>query len=125
MTSETVHVETVIHMPLDDGGYLPIRQGISARPTQTPGLVVFPALTGILAIDDDVWHVTHVRSGRRLPVAFTSRQAATDYANELGELGDWDIDWNATKPAIDPVTVLRIAREHGAVIDEKYREIAL
>lgn len=128
MTTETVHVDIVTHMPLDGGGYLPIQQTISAHPTSTPGLVVFPEVTffaGLPAVIDGAWHVTHALSGMRIPVTFPSQETATAYANDLGALADWSAEWKHAKSAISPADVLRIAREHDAVIDARYAEVGL
>jgi hypothetical protein len=117
----TVHVDATIHLPLDGGGTLPLRQGMAALPTSTPGLVVFPALVGILAVDDSTWHVTHVATGRRIPVSFADKDTAEGYANALGGLGDW----TQGKPAVPPLDVLRLAREHGGTLDARYAQMDL
>lgn len=121
MPTETIHVDVITHIPLDSGGTLPLRQGIAAHPTDTPGLVTFPSLAGILASDDSVWHVTHTPTGRRIPVSFTSQDDATAYANSVGTLGDW----TQIRPTVDPLAVLRAAIAHNGTLDDRYQGVEL
>lgn len=120
-TRRTVHVEVVTNLPLEDGGVLPVRQGIGALPTQTEGLVVFPRLTGPFEMDDGVWDVTHVGTGRRLPVTFPDEEHATSYANAAGAL----VDWSEAKPKLPLDVRLRLVRmspEHGGTPDPRVAE---
>lgn len=120
-TKRTIHVEVVTNLPLEDGGFLPIRQGIGAIPTQTEGLVVFPRLTGPFEMDHDAWDVTHVGTGRRLPVTFADEEHATSYANAAGAMADW----SEAKPKL-PLDVrlrlVRMAPEHGGTPDQRIVE---
>lgn len=114
---DTIHVDVVINVPLDDGGFLPIRTGIGAIPTQTEGLVVFPRLTGPFEFDEDAWCVTHVGTGRRIPVTFDDQEHATVFANEAGRLAAWGED----RPVLPPdvlVRLIEVAQEHGGRPDQ-------
>ncbi|MFJ8727706.1 hypothetical protein [Streptomyces sp. NPDC093269] len=117
-TPETIHVDVILNLPLEDGGFLPMRQGIGAIPTQTEGLVVFPSLIGPFEIDDDVWNVTHVGTGRRIPVSFEDQEHATAFANAAGPLAAWRED----RPALTVDTRLKLielAQEHGGRPDQR------
>ncbi|MFF7795593.1 hypothetical protein [Streptomyces sp. NPDC007991] len=116
-TAPTVHVDVVLNMPLEDGGVLPIRQGIGAIRTQTEGLVVFPRLLGPFEIDDEAWYVTHIGTGRRMPVTFDDEQHATAFANAAGPLAAW---WQQ-RPELSKETRLRLvelAQAHGGRPDQ-------
>lgn len=116
-TAPTVHVDVVLNLPLDDGGILPLRQGIGAIRTKTEGLVVFPRLTGPFEIDDDLWCVTHVGTGRRIPVMFDDQEHATGFANAAGPLAAW---WQE-RPELSRETrlkVIELAQEHGGTPDQ-------
>jgi hypothetical protein len=116
-TAPTIHVDVVLNMPLEDGGVLPVRTGIGAIRTQTEGLVVFPRLTGPFEIDDNAWSVTHVGTGRRIPVTFDSQEQATEFANEAGRLAVW---WQK-RPELTPETsqrLIELAQEHGGRPDQ-------
>ena len=117
-TERTVHVDVVVNLPLEDGGVLPLRQGIGAIRTNTEGLVVFPRLTGPFELDDSAWDVTHVGTGRRIPVTFADEEHATAFANEAGRLAVW---WQK-QPELDLETRLRLielAQEHGGHPDQR------
>jgi hypothetical protein len=112
-----VHVDVVLNLPIEDGGVLPIRQGIGAIRTQTEGLVVFPRLTGPFEIDDDAWHVTHIGTGRRVPVTFEDQEHATAFANAAGPLAAW---WQK-QPALSleaRLKLIGLAQEHGGTPDQ-------
>jgi hypothetical protein len=116
-TETTIHVDVILNLPLDDGGFLPLRTGIGAIPTRTEGLVVFPALTGPFEIDDSRWCVTHVGTGRRIPVTFEDEEHATTFANAAGPLAPW---WEK-KPEMALETRLKlieVAQEHGGRPDQ-------
>lgn len=116
-TTPTVHIDVILKLPLDDGGTLPIRQGIGAIRTETEGLVVFPALTGPFEIDDDVWHVTHIGTGLRIPVAFEDQEHATAFANAAGPLACW---WQK-RPELSldaRLKLVALAQEHGGTPDQ-------
>jgi hypothetical protein len=116
-TARTIHVDVVLNMPLDGGGVLPVRTGIGAIRTQTEGLVVFPRLTGPFEIDEDAWDVTHVGSGRRIPVQFDDQEHATAFANAAGPLAVW---WQK-RPALSSETsqrLVELAQEHGGRPDQ-------
>lgn len=116
-TAPTVHVDVVLNFPLEEGGVLPVRTGIGAIRTNTEGLVVFPCLTGPLEFDDAAWHVTHVGTGRRIPVTFEDQEHATAFANAAGSLAVW---WQK-RPALPTETSLKLielAREHGGTPDQ-------
>jgi hypothetical protein len=116
-TEPTVHVDVVLNMPLDDGGFFPVAQGIGGVRTQTEGLVVFPRLTGLFEIDESQWHVTHVGTGRRIPVTFDDKAHATAFANAAGELAVW----SQKRPELPPDVLVRLivlAQEHGGTPDQ-------
>lgn len=115
---ETIHVDVVVNLPLEDGGVFPLRQGIGAIRTNTEGLVVFPRLIGPFEIDDDAWDVTHVGTGRRIPVTFDDQEHATAFANAAGSLAVW---WQK-QPELSLETRLKLielAQEHGGRPDQK------
>jgi hypothetical protein len=112
-TAETVHVDVIINMPLDDGGFLPVRQGIGAIRTGTEGLVVFPAVTGPFEVEESRWDITHVGTGRRIPIAFPDQESATACADEAGALTDWSAD----HPSVPALAVVRLGQKHGGVPD--------
>ncbi|MFF1444176.1 hypothetical protein [Streptomyces sp. NPDC058295] len=116
-TTRTIHVDVTLNMPLDDGGVLPIRTGIGAIRTQTEGLVVFPRLIGPFEIDDQHWSVTHVGTGRRIPVEFEDEEHATAFANDAGSLAAW---WEERPhlPAKTLLQVIELAQEHGGTPDQ-------
>lgn len=120
-TTPTVHVDVIVNMPLEDGGVLPIRQGIGAIPTQTEGLVVFPRLAGLFEIDDDAWCVTHVGTGRRIPVVFEDQEHATAFANAAGALADWSEERPHLALTVR-LKLIRLAKEHGGTPDERIAE---
>lgn len=117
-TAPTIHVDVTLNLPLDDGGVLPVRQGIGAIRTQTEGLAVFPVLTGPFEFDDDHWSVTHVGTGLRLPVTFDDQEHATAFANAAGPLAAW---WQK-KPELSAETrleLIRLAQEHDGTPDQR------
>lgn len=117
-TQRTVHVDIPLNLPLDDGGTLRVRQAIGAIPTQTEGLVVFPAVMGMFEIDDSRWHVTHVGTGLRLPAAFDDEETATGFANAVGPLAAWAEE----RPELSMETrlkVVELAQEHGGTLDQR------
>ena len=116
-TARTVHVDVILNMPLEDGGFLPVRQGIGAIRTQTEGLVVFPRLAGPFEIDEGRWCVTHVGTGHRIPVMFEDEEHATGFANAAGPLAAW---WEK-RPQLSVETRLKLialAQEHGGMPDQ-------
>lgn len=121
ISKPTVHVDVIVNLPLEDGGVFPVRQGIGAIPTQTDGLVVFPRVTGPCEMDDDVWDVTHVGTGRRLPVTFDDEAHATSYANAAGELADWS-EKRPRLPLDVRLKLVRLAKEHGGTPDPRIVE---
>lgn len=120
-TAPTTHVDVIINLPLDNGGVLPIRQGIGAIPTETEGLVVFPRLLGPFEIDDDAWCVTHVGTGRRIPAMFEDQEHATLFANAAAALADWSE--RRPRLALDVrLKVVRLAKELGGRLDQRIVE---
>lgn len=116
-TAPTVHVDVPISLPLEDGGTFLVRQGIGAIRTATEGLVVFPRLTDLFEMDDDAWHVTHVGTGRRIPVTFDDQEHATAFANAVGPLAAW---WQK-RPELSRearLKVVELAQEHGGTPDQ-------
>lgn len=117
-TAPTVNIDVPISLPLEDGGTLRVRQGISAIRTETEGLVVFPALLGLFDIDDQVWHVTHIGTGLRIPVTFPGQEHATAFANAAGPLACW---WQKRPdlPMDVHLKLVALAQEHGGTPDQK------
>ena len=114
---ETVHVDVVLNLPREGGGFLRARQGIGAIPTNTEGLAVFPRLTGPFEMDEGAWDVTHVPSGRRIPFTFDDQEHATAFANAAGPLAVW---WQK-RPELSPETrqrLVELAQEHDGRPDQ-------
>ncbi|TXS50126.1 hypothetical protein [Streptomyces sp. t39] len=111
----TVHVETVLNVPLDDGRLMPTRMGIAAELTPTPGLVVFPKLIDLFDYDDTIWHVTHVATGRMLPIDFPTDAHASAYAAAVGDLADW----TSPTPTIDVPALIARADVHDGTVHQR------
>lgn len=117
-TAPTVHVDIILNLPTEDGGTFRVRQGIGGIRTQTEGLVVFPAVYGPFDIDESEWHVFHVGTGQRIPVAFDDEQQATAFANAAGPLAVW----SQKRPKLAKKTrveLLQLAQEHGCRPDQR------
>lgn len=117
-TSETVHVDVPINIPLEGGGTETVCHGIKGIPTQTEGLVVFPVLIGPYDVDKARWSVTHVGTGLRIPAAFDTKEQATGFANAAGPLAVW---WQKfPELSVDTqVALVELAQEHGGQPDQR------
>jgi hypothetical protein len=116
-TAPTVHVDVPLYLPLDGGGTFRVSQGIGGIRTDTEGLVVFPALTGLFEMDESRWYVTHVGTGRRIPVTFNDQEHATTFANAAGPLAAW---WEK-QPQLSAETtqkLIQLAQEHDGRPDQ-------
>lgn len=112
----TIRVEAVLNFPLhDDDSSLPVRQGIHAYPTATPGLVVHPLITTPTDTSPDWWNVTHIQTGKRIPGIFRSRENATAYAEAAAELADWQ-----DRPAPERDACMALATQHGGIDNADY-----
>jgi hypothetical protein len=116
-TAPTVHVDVPLYLPLEGGGTFRVSQGIGGIRTQTEGLVVFPALTGLFEMDESRWYVTHVGTGMRIPVTFDDQEHATAFANAAGPLALW---WEK-RPELSVETrqkLIDLAQEHDGRLDQ-------
>lgn len=116
-TAPTVHVNVPLYLPLEGGGTFRVSQGIGGIRTQTEGLVVFPALTGLFEMDESRWYVTHVGTGLRIPVTFDGQEHATTFANAAGPLAPW---WEK-RPELSAETrrtLIELAQELDGRLDQ-------
>lgn len=118
-TKDRIRVDALIHLPLDDGGYLPMSVPINATPTAAPGLVAFPIVLGPLNIDPGHWQITHAATGRTVGLIHENKDDALAFAAALAPL----TDWTKTNPDRNlSHTVRQQALAHGGMTWEQYLE---
>lgn len=118
-TKDRIRVDALIHLPLDDGGYLPMSVPINATPTDAPGLVAFPVVLGPLNIDLDHWQITHAATGRTVGLVHKNEDDALAFAAALAPLTDWT---QITPDRSLGHTVQQLALVHGGMTWEQYLE---